>query len=109
LALLLIPVYLLVLASWVKNRHTHVLPNGTIITHSHPFTDAETGFPVKHGHTQNQILFLQLFSFDFFESSPEVFIADQISNFFSETNTVYTAQISISFRTTAFLRGPPEV
>jgi len=109
LALLLIPVYLLVLASWVKNRHTHVLPNGTIITHSHPFTDAKTGFPVKHGHTQNQILFLQLFSFDFFESSPEVFIAEDFSNFRSETNTVYTAQISISFRTTAFLRGPPEV
>lgn len=109
LALLLIPVYLLVMGSWVKNRHTHVLPNGTIITHSHPFTDAKTGLPLKHGHTQNQIVFLQLFTFDFFESSPEVFLAEDYINIRSEITTFYSAQNLISFRSTAFLRGPPEV
>lgn len=106
LAILLIPVYLLVLGNSIRNRHTHVLPNGVVITHSHPFTDAD-GLPVKHSHTRNQIVFFQLFTFDFFDSAPEVFVVSGHHLFQREINAVYTEQFSINTSSTAFLRGPP--
>ncbi len=106
LAILLIPVYLLVLGSTIRNRHSHVLPNGLVITHSHPFTDA-SGQPVKHGHTANQILFYQLFTFDFFQSSPVVFVSASDSYVQREINTIYVGEFSPRTATTAYLRGPP--
>lgn len=106
LAILLIPVYLLVLGNSIRNRHTHVLPNGVVITHSHPFTD-DNGSPVKHGHTRNQIVFFQLFTFDFFDSAPEVFVATNHHLFQREINVVYTEHFPINTSSTAFLRGPP--
>jgi hypothetical protein len=107
-ALLLIPVYLLVLGSTIRNRHSHVLPNGLVITHSHPFTDA-TGKPIKHSHTPNQILFYQLFTFDFFQSSPELSVTSVIQSFQEEIATCYTEEFLTSTPSVAFLRGPPVV
>lgn len=107
LAILLIPVYMLVLGSTIRNRHSHVLPNGVVITHSHPFTDAKTGLPLKHGHTSNQVLFYQLFTFDFFQSSPEVFIPAGDCPIQREINTIYAEQLSHRTVNAAFLRGPP--
>ena len=106
LAILLVPVYLLVLGSTIKNRHSHVLPNGLVITHSHPFTDSN-GEPVKHSHTPNQVLFYQLFTFDFFQSSPEIYIPADDSPVQREINTIYAEQFSSCTTTTAYLRGPP--
>lgn len=106
LAILLIPVYLLVLESSIKNKHSHVLPNGLVITHSHPFTDSN-GEPVKHSHTPNQVLFYQLFTFDFFQSSPEIFIPADDSPVQREINTIYAEQLSHRTVNAAFLRGPP--
>jgi hypothetical protein len=106
LAILLIPVYLLVLGSSIKNRHSHVLPNGVVITHSHPCTDSN-GEPVKHSHTSNQVLFYQLFTFDFFQSSPEVFISASDTSVQREINTIYAGEFSPRTVATAFLRGPP--
>lgn len=106
LAILLIPVYLLVLGSSIRNKHSHVLPNGLVITHSHPFTDSN-GEPVKHSHTNNQVLFYQLFTFDFFQSSPEIFIPVDDSPVHREFSTTYAEQLSTRTVSTAFLRGPP--
>lgn len=106
LAILLIPVYLLVLGSTIRNKHSHVLPNGAVITHSHPFTDSN-GEPVKHSHTSNQVLFYQLFTFDFFQSSPEVYIPADDSPVQREINTTYAEQLSHRTVNAAFLRGPP--
>jgi len=109
LAVLLIPVYLLVMGNSILNRHTHMLPNGIVITHSHPFTDTKTGLPVKHNHTPNQVLFYQLFTFDFFQSSPEVFLSINDSPFQREIKTFYADQFSVGILFTSFLRGPPVV
>ena len=106
LAILLVPVYLLVLGSTVKNKHSHVLPNGLVITHSHPFTDSN-GEPVKHSHTSNQVLFYQLFTFDFFQSSPEVFVFADDSPIQRDINTIYAEQFSPRSVAATFLRGPP--
>lgn len=107
LAILLIPVYLLVMGNSILNRHTHVLPNGVVITHSHPFTDSKTGLPVKHNHTQNQIVFYQLFTFDFCDFTPEVVLAnnDKILQF--EIQAFYTDQNSGNSLSANLLRGPP--
>ena len=109
LAVLLIPVYLLVMGNSILNRHTHVLPNGMMITHSHPFTDAKTGLPVKHNHTPNQVLFYQLFTFDFFQSSPEAVLSINDSPIQSEIKPLYADQFSVGIVSTSFLRGPPVV
>lgn len=108
IALLLIPVYLLVLGSTIRNRHSHVLPNGLVITHSHPFTDAD-GKPVKHGHTGNQFLFYQLFTFDFFQSSPELILSENTHSFQQEIKSVYAETFITRTSSKAFLRGPPVV
>lgn len=107
LAVLLIPVYLLVMGNSILNRHTHVLPNGIVITHSHPFTDSKTGLPVKHSHTPNQVLFYQLFTFDFFQSSPEVFLSISDSPVEREIESLCADQFSVGRISTSFLRGPP--
>lgn len=106
LALLLIPVYFLVLGSSVKNRHTHVLPNGVVITHSHPFTDSN-GKPIQHGHTRNQIVFFQLFTFDFFDSSPTVFLAEETVVFQGEIETSVYNHFPETLSSVTFLRAPP--
>ena len=106
LAFLLIPVYFLVLGSTVKNRHTHVLPNGMVITHSHPFTDAG-GKPIQHSHTRNQIVFFQLFTFDFFESTPEVVLTEKTADLQGEIKSISIKQISETYTSAIFLRGPP--
>lgn len=106
LAVLLIPVYFVVLGSSIKNRHTHVLPNGLVITHSHPFTD-DNGQPVKHGHTRNQILFLQLFTFDFFDSSPETFLPQTLLAARTPIFFFYTESFDANNQAVTLLRGPP--
>ncbi|MBL7970233.1 MAG: hypothetical protein JNL03_01825 [Prolixibacteraceae bacterium] len=107
LAILLIPVYLLVLGSSIKNRHTHVLPNGIIITHSHPFTDAGTGLPLKHSHTKNQILFYQLFTFDFFERTPDCVPDQPVSTLQKEVTACHSEAVTICSLRLSQLRAPP--
>ncbi len=109
LAILLIPLYLLVMGNSILNRHTHVMPNGVVITHSHPFTDSKTGLPVKHNHTRNQIVFFQLFTFDFCDISPEVIIADNHASLCYEIKMWLTEPTPVSFISAIFLRGPPAV
>lgn len=108
LVLLLIPVYLLVLMSTIRNRHSHVLPNGLVITHSHPFTDSN-GKPIKHEHSPNQILFYQLFTFDFFQSSPELLVSAEEQTFQEEIKIVYSEIFLSRTLSTTYLRGPPFV
>jgi len=108
-AILLIPLYLLVMGNSIRNRHTHVLPNGMVITHSHPFTDSKTGLPVKHSHSRNQIVFFQLFNFDFCDTTPEIFLAKNDKIFQYEIQSFYADQISVFSLSATFLRGPPAV
>lgn len=107
LAILLIPVYLLVLGSSIRNRHTHVLPNGIVITHSHPFADARTGLPVEHSHTRNQILFYQLFTFDFFEHTPDTVPDRPVSALYDQFIACRPEAVTVCTFRLSLLRGPP--
>jgi hypothetical protein len=52
-------VYLIVIQSSIQFKHTHILPDGTVITHSHlPVNETENGTP--HQHTKRELLFYSL-------------------------------------------------
>jgi hypothetical protein len=47
--------------------HTHLLADGTIITHAHPYTKTNAPGPVtNHSHTQNQLFLLSVAELLFF-------------------------------------------
>ena len=64
---LLLPAYFIMLASSVLNRHTHVLPNGIMVTHSHPFAkNADGEKQTNHQHSGKDYVFLQSFCVGFY-------------------------------------------
>ncbi|MDX9882265.1 MAG: hypothetical protein RBS73_09375 [Prolixibacteraceae bacterium] len=64
---LLLPAYFAILANSVMNRHIHVLPDGIIITHAHPFAKNPDGEKqANHRHTGKDFIFLQSFCIDFY-------------------------------------------
>lgn len=68
--LLLVPAYFAILANSVHNRHTHITPDGIIITHAHPFTKNTNGEPqTNHRHSAKEFHFLQSYCVDFYEVS----------------------------------------
>ena len=67
---LLLPAYFIILGNSVMNRHTHVLPNGIMITHAHPFAkNADSEKPLSHQHSGKDFFFLQSFCIDFYTIS----------------------------------------
>lgn len=70
LFVLILPVYLYIVQTSIKNKHTHVYANGIVVSHSHPTAD-EAGNKNDHKHTQREInLFASLHS-DFYETPDE--------------------------------------
>jgi hypothetical protein len=57
--ILIIPVYLIVVQSTLRYKHTHILPDGTVISHSHLPVN-ETGNGTSHQHTKRELLFYSL-------------------------------------------------
>ncbi len=64
LTMLLLAAMIWLLFNTTVNRHIHVLSDGYIITHSHPFTKQQSdSIPFKtHQHTDKALLLLSLFS-----------------------------------------------
>jgi len=64
ISILILPVVMLWFFNSVNNRHYHQLPDGSLITHSHPYQkQAPDPKPVKsHNHTNAEFLFLSFFS-----------------------------------------------
>ncbi len=41
-----------------SNKHRHILPNGEVVEHSHPFRKSNTdGVPASHGHDALEFIF----------------------------------------------------
>lgn len=71
--LLLLPLYFLVVQSTITTRHTHVLANGLVVTHYHPFFSGETDTPFKdHGHSEKELRILALLHFEFYATPDPV-------------------------------------
>ncbi|MCK4663228.1 MAG: hypothetical protein KAT68_10205 [Bacteroidales bacterium] len=51
----------LLFANSIINKHYHVLSDGTVIVHSHPFAkNTENNQPANHHHSQKELLLLDL-------------------------------------------------
>ena len=102
LGLFLIPSLLLLYQNQSSNKHTHILPNGEIIEHSHPYDKSESdGSPNSHGHDALDFIFIGQLSdnepdnlgfcpqFVDFSQSAEVivlFLSGIKKDFFSKSN-----------------------
>ncbi len=64
LILLLLPAVLWLFINTTVNSHIHILADGYVITHSHPFVEKQANsIPSKtHHHTKKELLLLSLFS-----------------------------------------------
>ena len=59
----LIPFILLMFVNASVNKHSHKLPTGEIIVHSHPFQSSGTDAPASgHNHSEEEYLFYGLLS-----------------------------------------------
>jgi hypothetical protein len=99
-----------VLANGVFFFHSHELENGRIITHAHPLLTEEQQELPDHGHTEEELIFLDLiahadyFVFDFeyqlLEITPLIATKDM---FASAAVAVYEIEFGFDHR------GPPVV
>jgi hypothetical protein len=64
LILLLLPAVVWLFFNTTVNRHIHILSNGYVISHSHPFVkkQADSNPSKMHQHTEKELLLLSLFS-----------------------------------------------
>ncbi|WP_159521423.1 hypothetical protein [Sunxiuqinia indica] len=66
--LLVLPVYLILLVNSISNMHVHLLSNGVVIQHAHPFDrEGESKLPHQHSHAEYQ--FYQAFFHNYFDNS----------------------------------------
>jgi hypothetical protein len=106
---LLLFALLAVMYNNITNQHRHVLPNGQIIVHAHPFSKNENNDPQKkHTHNNNQLIIISLinnlFSFIILVSFVLNFIQKITKKqfiLFNENNTFIVPAIHYQ------LRAPP--
>ena len=72
LFILVLPVYFYIVQSSILNRHSHFLPNGMVITHSHPLDKNSEGSDNDHHHNKTEICFFSNIHFDYYSVSPEI-------------------------------------
>lgn len=59
LSFLSIGLIMMLFANYAYFKHTHVLDNGNIITHAHPYTsNSSDASEPKHDHTKGELIFL---------------------------------------------------
>jgi len=58
---ILLPAVLILLANSILNRHNHII-HGYLYSHAHPFQKEAGSEPVKHTHTDIELLILDLLS-----------------------------------------------
>lgn len=109
LLFLILPAYFLVLGNSIANRHIHILPNGSVVTHAHPFINDNTSEDkTKHGHTKAEFIFFQLTTIDFFEVSTPLVLSNVyqvfVVSFEIPLNCFYTF---LQFNNKLSPRAPP--
>jgi len=108
LILLVLPAYFLLLENSIRNKHTHVLANGLVVTHSHPLQKNEPGKPFnQHGHSKREIHFFQLFSVDFFENSSTLYYTSPVPWLLREIIPGSEDKPTLNVFLTCLSRAPP--
>lgn len=87
-SIFLLAIVLFIVANSVVNRHVHVLSNGMVVEHSHPFGDdgGDSSSTASHKHTKFDMYHFNLLSC-FFLSQSLVYevILDEKNIFFQES------------------------
>ena len=84
ISILILPLVMLWFFNSVNNRHYHKLPDGSLITHSHPYQKGVPDqVPVKsHNHTDAEYLFLSFFSNTILILALSIFCVEKNLSFF---------------------------
>lgn len=108
--LLLLPAYFAILANSVMNKHTHILPDGILLTHAHPLKSTDSNTSNSHHHSEKEFFFFQSFCIGYYTVS-ETLISFQKQSIPSEVNSpICHEQIpSLAFSAATPHRGPPLV
>jgi len=105
---ILIPAVLLLFQNHFINRHTHNLPNGEIVEHSHPFKKSNSnGSPASHDHDTLELIFFAQLSdteTEIFSFCPYIVDIRQTTDVKSFLDSVCIRKPFISSNPT---RGPP--
>ncbi|WP_157198520.1 hypothetical protein [Mariniradius saccharolyticus] len=97
-----------VLANGVLFFHSHELANGKIITHAHPILTEEQESLPDHGHTETELITLDLISdaeYDFFVLEipvPEIVLTPVVPG-----SVIFTSDIDLQTQVGFEHRGPP--
>ena len=75
---LFVPLFFIVFQQSIENRHSHISPNGMVISHSHPLNPDNAG--EDHTHSRSEICFYFLVNFEFFSSSTEFYVNFKTDN-----------------------------
>lgn len=70
--ILVLPVYFYIVQSSILNQHSHFLPNGMVITHSHPLDKNSEDSNGDHHHNKTEICFFSNIHFDYYLVSPQI-------------------------------------
>jgi len=89
-------------------QHRHILPDGTVIIHAHPFKTNPDGSPVKHTHTANEYIILSaVFHSVYLKAESVSLIALPVTGVISII-APYIFRITVPFAIAVLsLRGPP--
>ena len=111
-ALVFIPLVMLLFFNQKANKHYHIMENGAVIEHSHPYKNSSTpDNPFQnHTHTSAEFFFLTQIS----EIAAFLIVAVLMAGASLESNKLKTpipkrVYIESVFLTTHSLRGPPQI
>lgn len=106
MAYLSIGLIFMLLANHAINTHMHVLENGFVITHAHPYDKAsDNELPKKHKHTQEELLFFSALSLFF--AALLLIIAWKVREFISHSFIFQNQHYSITVSSRNSGRSPP--
>ncbi len=104
--LLILPLYLILLVNSILNMHVHIMANGIVIRHAHPFNShSEKDSP--HEHTSKEFSFYHGFSVNYL-GEEEIHLEQLLAIFKVEESYDLPLLIHIEERPNVLsLRGPP--
>jgi len=105
--LLFLPVYLLLLANSMLNMHVHILSNGMVVRHAHPFAHHSDPSGESHHHTGKEYIFYHGFFLNYYDTAESVAICQQFSYRPLFAGKPVSDSYSFAYSVVNPLRGPP--
>jgi len=106
--LLLLPIFLLYVNHSLLIYHSHIFPNGVVITHSNALNDCEREFPLQANHpAKKQIIVFQGLMLVLNDNPLPVFTIENESEIFVKVSSPLIQLKCAGFLRHKFGRAPP--